>query len=128
MNAQVIPDDINLNRKERTLELVFPDGERYTLSCEFLRVYSPSAEVRGHGNPVLQTGKKQVNINAIEPVGNYAVKISFDDGHATGLYSWDYLHELCLQREFLWQDYLDKLAEAGAKRESAIIGRWKPGA
>ncbi len=123
----MIPDDINLNRQQHTLELVYPNGERYTLSCEFLRVHSPSAEVRGHGKEVLQTGKKFVNINAIEQVGNYAIKITFDDGHATGLYSWDYLLELGRQRETMWKIYLDRLAESGAKREPALIGRWTPG-
>lgn len=127
MNDMHLPDDINLNRQEHTLELVYPNGARYTLSCEFLRVHSPSAEVRGHGNEVLQTGKKLVNINAIEQVGNYAIKITFDDKHDTGLYSWDYLHELCLNQDALWQRYLDKLADAGAKREPDLIGRWKPG-
>ena len=128
MTDATIPDDINLNRQERTLELVYGNGERYTLSCEFLRVHSPSAEVRGHGNEVLQTGKKFVNINAIEQVGNYAIKITFDDGHNTGLYSWDYLLELGRQQDTMWQIYLDKLAEAGGKREPELIGRWKPGA
>ena len=128
MTDASIPEDINLNRQERTLELVYANGERYTLSCEFLRVHSPSAEVRGHGNEVLQTGKKLVNINAIEQVGNYAIKITFDDKHDTGLYSWDYLLELGRHHDTMWQIYLDKLAEAGAKREPDLIGRWKPGA
>lgn len=127
MTDTSIPDDINLDREQRTLELVYANGERYTLSCEFLRVHSPSAEVRGHGNAVLQTGKKLVNINAIEQVGNYAIKISFDDGHNTGLYSWDYLLELGRHHDTMWQIYLDKLAAAGGKREPELIGRWKPG-
>lgn len=128
MTDASIPEDINLNRQERTLELVYTNGERYILSCEFLRVHSPSAEVRGHGNEVLQTGKKLVNINALEQVGNYAIKITFDDGHDTGLFSWDYLLELGRHQDTMWQIYLDKLAEAGAKREPDLIGRWKPGA
>jgi len=128
MTDASIPDDINLNRQEHTLELVYANGEHFTLSCEFLRVHSPSAEVRGHGNEVLQTGKKLVNINALEQVGNYAIKITFDDGHNTGLYSWDYLLELGRHQDTMWQIYLDKLAEAGAKREPDLIGRWKPGA
>jgi len=90
------------------------------LSCEFLRVYSPSAEVRGHGEgqAVLQTGKEEVNIKAIEPVGNYAIKLIFTDGHDTGLYSWDYLHYLAAHYESLWQDYIAKLEAAGHKRKT----------
>jgi DUF971 family protein len=89
------------------------------LSCEFLRVYSPSAEVRGHGNgnEVLQVGKEDVNITAIEPVGNYAIKLVFTDGHNTGLYSWDYLYDLGNRYEALWLEYLGKLSVAGIKRK-----------
>lgn len=87
--------EIKLLQKERKLFLTFENGEQYALSCEFLRVNSPSAEVRRHGNPVPVTGKQDVNIISIEPVGNYAIKLTFDDGHDTGLYSWDYLYELC---------------------------------
>lgn len=111
------PTEILLHQASRKLELTFDDGQHGELSCEFLRVHSPSAEVQGHGNPVLQTGKQQVNITAIEPVGHYAVKLSFDDGHDTGLYSWDYLYQLLVEHDALWQKYLDKLAEAGASRE-----------
>lgn len=110
------PTEIRLHQASRKLELTFDDGQHGELSCEFLRVHSPSAEVQGHGNPVLQTGKQNVNISAIEPVGHYAVKLSFDDGHDTGLYSWDYLYQLLVEHDALWQKYLDKLAEAGASR------------
>lgn len=116
--AEHIPTDILLHQRSRVLELAFADGERFNLSCEYLRVHSPSAEVRGHGpgQGVLQTGKEQVAITAIEPVGNYAVKLVFDDGHDTGLYTWDYLYKLGLQFEHNWQVYLEALAEAGYQR------------
>ncbi len=112
------PTKIKLHRRSRILELVFDDGSRFELSCEFLRVYSPSAEVRGHGpgQEVLQTGKENVNIERIEPVGQYAVRLCFDDGHDTGLYSWDLLYDLGRRKDELWQRYLQRLAEAGASR------------
>ena len=95
------PTDIRLHRASRVLEVVFDDGARFKLPCEYLRVYSPSAEVRGHGpgQEVLQVGKENVNITAVEPVGNYAVKLYFDDGHCTGIYSWDWLYKLGTQQE-----------------------------
>lgn len=95
------------------------------LSCEFLRVYSPSAEVRGHGHgqEVLQTGKEEVNIVGIEPVGNYAIKLVFSDGHDTGLYSWDYLYELASRYEALWLEYLGKLSMAGITRKTTASGQ-----
>ncbi len=113
------PTAIRLHRQSRVLELGFDDGSRFELSCEFLRVYSPSAEVRGHGagQEVLQTGKKNVNIERIEPVGRYAVRLCFDDGHDTGLYSWDLLYDLGRRHDELWQRYLARLAEADATRE-----------
>lgn len=116
------PTDINLHRKSRELELVYPGDERYRLSCEFLRVHSPSAEVKGHGpgQEVLQTGKMGVNITEIKPVGHYALQLVFDDGHDTGLYSWDYLHQLCSQQESLWQQYLERMAAAGASRDPQV--------
>ncbi|MDO8860967.1 DUF971 domain-containing protein [Haliea sp. E1-2-M8] len=116
------PLDIHLHRKSRELELVYPGAERYRLSCELLRVYSPSAEVKGHGpgQEVLQTGKVGVNITEIKPVGHYALQLVFDDGHDTGLYSWDYLHQLCSQQETLWQRYLDRMAAAGASRDPQV--------
>jgi DUF971 family protein len=113
------PIEIKLHQKSRVFEIVFDDGKRYELSCEFLRVNSPSAEVRGHGpgQEVLQDGKKDVEIAAIEPVGHYAVKLVFSDGHDTGLYSWDYLYSLGENQSRLWQQYLEKLALAGLYRE-----------
>ncbi len=112
------PTEIQLHQTSRVLEVAFDDGNHFELSCEYLRVYSPSAEVKGHGpgQAVLQTGKRDVNIVAVEPVGQYAVRLTFDDGHATGLYTWDYLHELGTNREAYWQDYLQRLTEAGASR------------
>lgn len=116
--AEHTPTDILLHQRSRVLELAFDDGKRFHLSCEYLRVHSPSAEVRGHGpgQGVLQTGKENVSITAIEPVGNYAVKLVFDDGHDTGLYTWDYLYKLGHQFDHNWQVYLEALAEAGYQR------------
>jgi DUF971 family protein len=113
------PTDIRLHQASRLLEINFDNGKSAQLSCEFLRVYSPSAEVRGHGvgQEVLQTGKENVDIIGIEPIGNYAVKLVFSDGHDTGLYSWDYLYELAANYESLWLEYLGKLAMAGIKRK-----------
>jgi DUF971 family protein len=113
------PTDIRLHQASRKLEIVFDDGAHFHLSCEFLRVYSPSAEVRGHGagQEVLQVEKEDVNIAGIEPVGQYAVKLSFSDGHDTGLYSWDYLYDLGARQAELWQNYLDRLAAAGVQRK-----------
>jgi DUF971 family protein len=114
------PIDIRLHQASRLLEIKFDNNTECQLSCEFLRVYSPSAEVRGHGHgqEVLQLDKEEVNITAIEPVGNYAVKLTFSDGHDTGLYSWDYLYELGANYEALWLEYLGKLSAAGIKRKS----------
>jgi DUF971 family protein len=111
---------LKLKRKSRLLEIAFDDGSEYQLSCEFLRVNSPSAEVQGHGNPTLVTHKKNVNIKAIEPVGNYAVKLVFDDGHDTGLFSWDILYKFCVNREALWQQYLARLRAEKSSREPLI--------
>jgi DUF971 family protein len=114
-----IPTEITLHQKSRVLEISFSDGMRFELPYEFLRVYSPSAEVRGHGpgQEVLQAGKKEVEILDLEPVGTYALQPRFSDGHATGIYSWDYLHELGTNRASLWQVYLERLKAAGARRE-----------
>ncbi len=114
------PAELKLHRQSATLELVYDDSTSHTLSAEFLRVHSPSAEVRGHGKgqEVLQTGKRQVKIRGIEAVGNYAIKLDFDDGHDTGIYSWDYLLELATNQASLWQDYLAKLQAAGATRDA----------
>lgn len=109
------PVEIQLHRKSRLLEVLYEDGLRFHLPCEYLRVYSPSADVTGHGpgQETLQVGKEDVNIEAIEPVGNYAVQITFSDGHDTGFFSWDYLYELGVEQEAKWKDYLERLAEAG---------------
>jgi DUF971 family protein len=111
------PTDIRLHTKSKLLEVVFND-EQFTLPCEYLRVMSPSAEVKGHGpgQEVLQVGKETVNIVAIEPVGHYAVRLIFDDAHNSGLYSWDYLYELGTHRSVYWQEYLNKLIAAGVER------------
>ena len=114
------PTEIKLLRAERILELHFPDGGHFKLPCEYLRVFSPSAEVRGHGpdQGTIQVGKKAVAIDAIEPVGNYAVKLTFDDGHDSGLYSWELLYDLGANYNEYWQYYLDQLAAMGGKRDS----------
>jgi DUF971 family protein len=124
-----IPTEITLHQASRLLEIAFADGKVVKLSCELLRVYSPSAEVRGHGpgQEVLQPGKREVQITAIEPVGTYAVKLVFSDGHDTGLYSWDYLYELGRDQEQLWQRYLRRLAEAGASRDAVLPVRQSGG-
>jgi DUF971 family protein len=113
------PNSINLHQKSRVLEIEFEDGARFELSCEYLRVYSPSADVKGHGpgQEVLQVGKENVNIKEIEPVGNYAIKLIFDDGHNTGLYTWEYLYELGEAKENNWTDYLTALKQAGHTRQ-----------
>lgn len=113
------PTEIKLHQKSRQMEISFADGKRFELPYEFLRVYSPSAEVRGHGpgQEVLQIGKKDIDITAIEPVGSYAVQPRFSDGHDSGLYSWDYLYEIGLAKDELWQQYLARMKEAGASRE-----------
>jgi DUF971 family protein len=113
------PTSIVVHRQSRVLEIEFDQGSAFRLPFELLRVYSPSAEVRGHGpgQEVLQTGKRDVDIVALEPVGNYAVQPRFSDGHATGLYSWDYLYWLGVNQETLWNDYLKRLEAAGASRE-----------
>ncbi|MEN8215340.1 MAG: DUF971 domain-containing protein [Pseudomonadota bacterium] len=113
-----IPKEINLHQKSRLLDLTFDNGEHFELSCEYLRVYSPSAEVRGHGpgEETLQIGKADVNIDKIEPVGTYAIQLSFDDGHDTGIYSWDWLYQIGKNHDRLWQEYLDKMEKAGQKR------------
>jgi DUF971 family protein len=115
-----VPAAIRLHQASRLLELGYADGEEYRLSCEYLRVYSPSAEVRGHGpgQETLQTGKRMVNILKIESVGNYALQFTFSDGHDSGIYSWDYLYQLCVERDRRWSDYLARLSVAGASRES----------
>ncbi|MEE9322387.1 MAG: DUF971 domain-containing protein [Granulosicoccus sp.] len=115
------PTDIKLHQKSRVLELVFDDGFTCNLPCEYLRVHSPSAEVQGHGpgQEVLQTGKEDVGIEGLEPTGNYALKIRFDDGHDSGLFTWEYLYALGQNYEEKWDSYLQKLAEAGHKRRTS---------
>jgi DUF971 family protein len=115
-----IPTDIKLHSKSRLLDITFDDGVSFSLSCEFLRVNSPSAQVRGHGpgQEVLQLNKELVTITAIEPVGMYAVKLVFDDGHDSGLYNWEYLYELGEGQDEKWQDYLQRLSQAGHQRKA----------
>jgi len=113
------PTDITLHQLSRELEIAFDDGNKFRLSCEFLRAHSPSAEVRGHGpgQEILQVGKRQVMITAIEPVGSYAIKLVFSDGHDTGLYAWDYLHDLGVNQQNYWQTYMVRLEQAKASRD-----------
>lgn len=115
----VRPTDIRLHQVSRVLEVNFDDGRTFRLPCEYLRVFSPSAEVRGHGpgQEVLVHGKREVNIRSIEPVGHYAVKLVFDDGHDSGLYSWNYLYELGAHQDDYWQQYLTRLEQAGRSRD-----------
>jgi DUF971 family protein len=122
-NKTPMPTEIKLHQKSRMLEIAFSDGQRFDLPCEFLRVYSPSAEVRGHGpgQEVLQVGKKNVEITDVQPVGSYAIQLVFSDGHDSGLYSWDYLHDLGVNQEALWTQYLERMNEAGASRASAAL-------
>ncbi|NWH08333.1 MAG: DUF971 domain-containing protein [Alphaproteobacteria bacterium] len=118
-SARPWPRELRYRRADRILEIDFDTGEHVALPAELLRVESPSAEVQGHGtaHKVIVSGKRQVGINAIDPVGNYAVRIHFDDGHASGLYSWDYLHELGRNQDRLWADYLTALAQRNLSRE-----------
>lgn len=112
-----IPTRIKLNKSSKTLELGYADGQEFSLPAELLRVHSPSAEVQGHGNPVLQYGKINVAITDVQAVGNYALKLTFDDGHDTGLFTWSYLQQLATQQKVIWQKYLDKLRAAGQSRD-----------
>ena len=119
MKAQVrVPIEVKYHRRSRILALRYQDGPAFQLDAEFLRVYSPSAEVRGHGpgQEVLQVGKENVSITQIEPVGNYALRLHFDDGHNTGLYSWEALYDLGSRQEELWTDYLARLQASGHRR------------
>ena len=112
------PTGITLHQKSQVFEIAFADGKTFRLPAEFLRVYSPSAEVRGHGpgQEVLQAGKKDVQILAVEPVGSYAVQFRFSDGHDTGIYSWELLYDYGTRQDAMWQQYLARLKEAGASR------------
>ena len=118
-----IPTEIRLHQKSRILEISFEDGERFELSYEFLRVFTPSAEARGHGpgQEVLQVGKRDVGIDRVEAVGNYAIRPVFTDGHDSGLYSWDLLYDLGVNRDRLWQAYLKRLEQAHASRDPADL-------
>lgn len=120
MNKQPQPTGLTVRKQSRVLEIEFDDGATFSLPFEFLRVYSPSAEVRGHGpgQETLQTGMRHIDINAVEPVGNYAIKPVFSDGHDSGIYSWEYLHQLGTGQVAMWEDYLRRLEAAGFTRES----------
>lgn len=113
--SNLYPLTISLHKQSKVLEIVYDDGKIFELPCEYLRVFSPSAEVKGHGpgQEVLQTGKENININEVQPVGNYAVRLVFDDGHGTGLYTWNYLYELGENQENNWREYLRKLSKLG---------------
>jgi DUF971 family protein len=117
------PTKIHYHKQSRELELAFADGQSFRLSAEYLRVHSPSAEVRGHGlqMPILQYGKKDVTIQNVEGAGNYALKISFNDGHDTGLYTWEYLYNLGKNQNELWKMYLDRLEKEGQTRDTSVI-------
>ncbi|HJR28892.1 MAG TPA: DUF971 domain-containing protein [Pseudomonas sp.] len=112
-----LPTDIKLHKASKTLTLKYASGEEYHLSAEFLRVHSPSAEVQGHGKPILQFGKIGVGLSKIEPAGQYALKLTFDDGHDSGLFTWEYLYQLAVRQEDLWNDYLAELKAAGKTRD-----------
>lgn len=116
-----IPTEITLHQKSRVVELTFDDGQRFELSYEFLRVFTPSAEARGHGpgQEILQVGKREIDIHRVEAVGNYAIRPIFSDGHESGLYSWDLLYNLGAHRDELWRAYLERLHNAGASRDPA---------
>ncbi|MBI6704860.1 gamma-butyrobetaine hydroxylase-like domain-containing protein [Pseudomonas viridiflava] len=112
-----IPSAIQLHKASKTLTLKYASGEEYHLPAELLRVHSPSAEVQGHGKPILQYGKLNVGLTKVEPAGQYALKLTFDDGHDSGLFTWQYLHELAVRQEALWADYLQELEKAGKSRD-----------
>ncbi|MGV8886936.1 MAG: gamma-butyrobetaine hydroxylase-like domain-containing protein [Pseudomonas sp.] len=112
-----LPTDIKLHKASKTLSLKYASGEEYHLPAEFLRVHSPSAEVQGHGKPILQFGKIAVGLTKVEPAGQYALKLTFDDGHDSGLFTWEYLYQLGVRQEDLWNDYLAELKAAGKTRD-----------
>jgi DUF971 family protein len=114
------PTELTVHQKSRLLDIAFDDGAAFSIPFELLRVYSPSAEVKGHGpgQEVLQVGKREVGITGVEPVGNYGIKPLFDDGHATGIYTWDYLYKLGSEHQALWQDYLGRLHAVGFEGDS----------
>ncbi|KOX98684.1 MULTISPECIES: gamma-butyrobetaine hydroxylase-like domain-containing protein [Pseudomonas] len=112
-----LPTDIKLHKASKTLSLKYASGEEFHLPAEFLRVHSPSAEVQGHGKPILQFGKIAVGLSKVEPAGQYALKLTFDDGHDSGLFTWEYLYQLAVRQEDLWNDYLAELKAAGKTRD-----------
>lgn len=112
-----LPTAINLHKASKTLTLKYAPDEEYHLPAEFLRVHSPSAEVQGHGKPILQYGKLGVGLTKVEPAGQYALKLTFDDGHDSGLFTWEYLYQLAVRQENLWNDYLAELKAAGKTRD-----------
>ena len=120
MSSTLIPTALTVHQKSRVLDIAFDDGRQFSLPFEFLRVFSPSAEVRGHGQgqEVLQVGKREIGITAVDPVGNYAIQPTFSDGHNTGLFSWDYLYKLGSEQATLWADYLARLQAAGFEGDS----------
>ena len=120
--ALPVPTEIKLHQASHKMEIAFADGARFELPFEYLRVYSPSAEVRGHGpgQETLQVGKREVGINAAEPVGHYAINLYFSDGHDSGIYSWEYLYELGANQEAMWAEYLRRMEAAGASRDPGI--------
>lgn len=118
--TQLQVSSLHYHSQSRKLDVTFSGGTVVSFSAEFLRVFSPSAEVRGHGKPKLVSNKKQVSISKLQAVGHYAVKLVFDDGHDSGIYSWLYLHQLAQQQDSLWQDYLQQLAQANANRDALI--------
>jgi DUF971 family protein len=117
------PTDITVHQQSRALEISFSDGSRFHIPLELMRVYSPSAEVQGHGpgQEVLQTGKRLVGLQALEPIGNYAVKPVFTDGHESGIFSWDYLYHLGADQDALWAQYQARLTAAGAERDAPMV-------
>ncbi|MES2951132.1 MAG: DUF971 domain-containing protein [Pseudomonadota bacterium] len=119
------PQELTVHSKSRVLEVVFSDGANFRVPFELMRVYSPSAEVQGHGpgQEILQTGKRDIELEALEPIGNYAVQPRFSDGHDTGIFSWDYLYFLGSQQERLWQDYADRLKAANVDRDSPMVAK-----
>jgi DUF971 family protein len=129
-SSTLIPTEIKLHQASRLMELSFADGTSFRLPYEFLRVYSPSAEVRGHGpgQETLQVGKREVTIDELEPVGHYAIRPKFSDGHDTGIYSWDYLYDLGERQQELWDQYLARMADAGASRDAGAPSPAAPAA
>ena len=123
------PHDLTVHSASKVLEVSFSDGAQFRIPFELMRIYSPSAEVQGHGpgQEVLQTGKRQVGLASLEPIGNYAVQPTFSDGHNTGIFSWDYLYFLGSQQDKLWTDYTARLLTAGVDRDAPMIEKSGPG-